>query len=305
MADIIFEDNQVVVAVKPPNMLSQADDTGDTDILSEIKEHIKREYHKPGNVYIGLVHRLDRPVGGLMVFARNSKSAARLSAQLQEHEMGREYLCVAAGKTEDEFTLTDYLVMDRIRNRMVVCAADEKEGQLAVLHGRCIARREGLELCTIKLETGRKHQIRAQMSNIGAPLWGDNRYGNGIPGQQIALWGYKLSFIHPVSREVMVFHSMPEGGIWSVFADMLTVPEDLERKSSPRDINLSDEAAERISRYEKPPVERTAAQRRTRTGEDRPRLRAAMRGQNRVTREEIMSQRPGISLEDAEPAGDN
>ena len=127
MPDILYEDNHVLVAVKPPNMLSQADHTQDTDILTLLKEYIREKYHKPGNVYLGLVHRLDRPVGGLMVFARTSKAAGRLSAQMREHDMGREYLCVAVGEAPDTFTLTDYLIHDEIRNREVVCEADEKE----------------------------------------------------------------------------------------------------------------------------------------------------------------------------------
>ena len=107
--DVQYEDNHVIVAVKPPNMLSQADKTGDTDILSQLKEYIKIKYNKPGAVYLGLVHRLDRPVGGLMVFARTSKAASRLSAQMREHEMGREYLCVVEGRVKDRFTCIDYL----------------------------------------------------------------------------------------------------------------------------------------------------------------------------------------------------
>ena len=165
MADsILYEDNHVLVAVKPPNMLSQADSTRDPDILTLLKEYLREKYHKPGNVYLGLVHRLDRPVGGLMVFARTSKAAARLDAQMREHQMGRQYLCVADGEVENEFTLTDYLIHDEIKNREVVCEADVKGGKLAILHGRCIDRRDGTALCAIRLETGRKHQIRAQMS---------------------------------------------------------------------------------------------------------------------------------------------
>ena len=221
MPEILYEDNHLLVAVKPPNMLSQADKTGDTDILTVLKAYIKEKYQKPGNVYLGLVHRLDRPVGGLMVFARTGKAASRLSAQLQAHDMGREYLCVVTGDVKDDFTLTDYLIKDEVRNRVEVCSADQKGAQLAILHGHCIDRRQGTALCSIRLETGRSHQIRVQMSNIGAPLWGDNRYGSGIPGQQIALWGYKLTVEHPVSHEVCTWYSMPYGSIWSVYEDLL------------------------------------------------------------------------------------
>ena len=247
--NILYEDNHVLVAVKPPNMLSQGDSTGDTDLLTLLKEYLKQEYQKPGNVYLGLVHRLDRPVGGLMVFARTSKAAARLSEQMRRHEMGREYLCIVNGAPEDTFTLEDYLWKDPIRNRVVVCEADQKGSQLAVLHGRCLARREGTALCAIRLETGRKHQIRAQMSHAGLPLWGDNRYGGGIPGQQIALWGYKLTFLHPTTRRIMRFFSMPEGNVWSLYGDILTVPENTEEPENPREIHLSDQVIRAIRGY--------------------------------------------------------
>ena len=255
MPDILYEDNHVLVAVKPPNMLSQADRTGDMDLLSLLKDYIREKYHKPGNVYLGLVHRLDRPVGGLMVFARTSKAAGRLSAQMREHDMGREYLCVAVGEAQDTFTLTDYLNHDEIRNREVVCEADEKGSKLAILHGRCIDRREGTSLVAIRLETGRKHQIRAQMSNAGLPLWGDNRYGEGMTGQQIALWGYKLTFEHPVSHEKMTFHAMPDGNIWNLYADQLMIPEDIDEKREPDQIHIQEEVVQKLEEFDKyPPV---------------------------------------------------
>ncbi|MGN0778503.1 MAG: RluA family pseudouridine synthase [Aristaeellaceae bacterium] len=221
MPNIIYEDNQVIVAVKPPNMLSQADKTGDVDILTLLKAYVKEKYHKPGLVYLGLVHRLDRPVGGLMVFARTSKAASRLSQQMQQHDMGREYLCVVTGEVKDSFTLVDYLVKDERLNKVHVCEADVKGAQEAILHGECIARRQGTALCSIELETGRNHQIRVQMAHMGAPLWGDNRYGKGIPGQQIALWGYKLTFEHPTTHEIMTFYDVPYGSVWSMYQDLL------------------------------------------------------------------------------------
>lgn len=221
MANVVYEDNHVLVAVKPPNMLSQADKTGDSDILSVLKEYVKVKYNKPGKVYLGLVHRLDRPVGGLMVFARTSKAAARLSQQMQQHLMGREYLCVVTGDVKDSFTLQDYLIKNEKLNKVSVCEADVKGAQLAILHGECIARRNGTALCAIRLETGRNHQIRVQMANAGAPLWGDNRYGQGIPGQQIALWGYKLTFEHPTTHEIMTFYDCPYGSVWAQYEDLL------------------------------------------------------------------------------------
>ena len=221
MIDILYEDNHILVAVKPPNMLSQADETGDTDILTYLKADLKERYHKPGGVYLGLVHRLDRPVGGLMVFARTSKAAARLSAELQKHDMGREYICIVEGTPPPSFSFIDYLIKDPHLNRVTVCSADDRRAKEALLHGRTLASRSGTSLCSIRLETGRNHQIRVQMSHAGHPLWGDNRYGHGIPGQQIALWGYRLKVTHPVSHEFMSFMSMPRGGIWLSYQDIL------------------------------------------------------------------------------------
>ena len=222
MINIVYEDNHVIVAVKPPNMLSQADKTKDADILSLVKDYIKVKYNKPGNVYVGLVHRLDRPVGGLMVFARTSKAAARLSAQMREHEMGREYLCVTEGQVKDKFTLINYLIQNERLNRVMVCDADERGAQEAILHGHCIGRKNGTSLCSLRLDTGRKHQIRVQRKEMGAPLWGDHRYGHGIPGQQIALWGYKLTFEHPTTKNIMTFQHLPCGSVWNTYADELT-----------------------------------------------------------------------------------
>ena len=215
MVKIVYEDNHVIVAVKPPNMLSQADRTGDPDILTDLKEYIRLKYNKPGNVYLGLVHRLDRPVGGLMVFARTSKAASRLSAQLRVHNFGRDYLCVAEGTVRDHFTLQNYLIENERLGRMVVCDADDRGAKHAVLHGWKIASRNGTSLCRIELETGRKHQIRVQMREQGAPLWGDHRYGNAVQGQQIALWGYQLTIIHPTTKKKMVFQDLPCGSIWN------------------------------------------------------------------------------------------
>ena len=221
MPNIVYEDNQVIVAVKPPNMLSQADRTGDTDILTVLKEYVKEKYNKPGRVYLGLVHRLDRPVGGLMVFARTSKAAARLSQQMQQHLMGREYLCVVTGEVKDAFTLIDYLIKDERLNKVTVCEADVKGAQQAVLKGECIARRQGTALCAIRLETGRNHQIRVQMAHIGARLGGGDRYGKGLPRRQLAVGGYERTFEHPTTHEIMTFYDAPYGSVWSLYHDEL------------------------------------------------------------------------------------
>lgn len=221
MTKVLYEDNHVLVALKPPNMLSQADQTGDTDILSELKEYIRVKYQKPGAVYLGLVHRLDRPVGGLMVFARTSKAAARLSAQMQKHEIGREYVCVCEGTIDAPFTLVDYLVKDSRLNRVSVTTPGAPGAQKAILHGTPIAHSENTTLVAIRLETGRNHQIRVQMAHSGHPLWGDNRYGHGKPGQQIALWGYRLTVEHPTTHQRLMFENLPTGGAWTPYAQAL------------------------------------------------------------------------------------
>lgn len=216
---ILYEDNHVIVAIKPPNLLTQSDATGDESLLEQVKEYVKDAYNKPGEAYIGLVHRMDRPVGGLLCFARTSKAASRLSEQVRVHELNRQYVCIVEGDAPDHFTYVDYLIKDEEHNRVAVLPSYLKmQGKEAILHGRTIARRDGLSLAAIQLETGRAHQIRVQMQSHGYPLWGDNRYGHGKRGQQIALWGFRLSFEHPVSREHMLFIApTPEARPWLLF----------------------------------------------------------------------------------------
>lgn len=203
---ILYEDNQVVVALKAPNLLAQGDATGDPDLLSQIKAYIKEKYNKPGEAFIGLVHRIDRPVGGLLVFARTSKAASRLSDQVRTHALRREYVCVCEGETPDRFTLSDYLQKDENANMVRVLPEYLKaQGKLAVLHGRTVSCKDDRSLVAIRLETGRAHQIRVQMQHAGHPLLGDSRYGAGKPGQQIALYGIRLAFEHPTTHEKMIF----------------------------------------------------------------------------------------------------
>ena len=216
---IAYEDNHVIVAVKQPNQLTQSDATGDGDLLSQIKEYVRVKYEKPGEAYVGLVHRMDRPVGGLLVFARTSKAASRLSEQVRTHELNRQYVCVVEGDAPDQFTYVDYLQKDEAHNMVRVLPPYLKlQGKEAILHGRTIARRQGLSLVAIQLETGRAHQIRVQMQHAGFPLWGDHRYGHGKRGQQIALWGMRLSFTHPTTRDQMMFIApVPECEPWLLF----------------------------------------------------------------------------------------
>ena len=226
--DIRYEDNHVLVAVKPPNLLSQADDTGDPDLLSELKELIRIRDRKPGGAYLGLVHRLDRPVGGLMVFAKTSKAAARLAEQLRRHDLGRQYVCVTRNSGPDSLQLTDWLLKDGSRNQVSVVPAGLPGAKEARLQARRLDAREGTCLWAVTLQTGRSHQIRVQMAHAGFPLWGDARYGGGKPGQQIALWGWRLAFEHPTTHQILCFTSLPRGGAWESYADALRLAERTE-----------------------------------------------------------------------------
>ncbi len=221
MCNVVYEDNHLLVVIKPPNLLTQADATGDDDLLSRMKAYIKEKYQKPGDVYLGLVHRMDRPVGGLICLARTSKAAARLSRQVSTHEMGREYLAVAEGALPDSGTLRDFLFKDEARNMVSTVPEGTPGSQLAVLHFDCLVKAPEASLCRIRLETGRAHQIRVQFAASGHPLLFDARYGHGVPGKQIALWGAKLTLTHPTLNKEMTFFSRPQGEPWELYASAI------------------------------------------------------------------------------------
>lgn len=205
--DIVFEDNHVLVIVKPPNLLSQRDNTGDISIVDIYTKYIKEKYNKLGNVYLGLVHRLDRPVGGLMVLAKTSKAASRLSASLQKQELKRSYLAIVEGDIQSQ-DLVNYLLQDKFGN-IVNSSKEDSSAKYASLRVEKLAYRDNKSLCKIMLNTGRKHQIRAQLSIAGFPILYDMRYGRGIAGKQIALWGAWINFVHPTTKQNMSFHSVP------------------------------------------------------------------------------------------------
>ena len=206
---VLYEDNHLLVVVKPPNLPVQADSSGDDDLLSIMKGYIGNKYQKPGNVYLGLVHRLDRPVGGVMVLARTSKAAARLSAAFAAHEQDKRYLAVLQGTMTGERTLEDALAKDPRTGMVRVVAPEAPGARLARLRTRPLAAREGLTLSEVTLYTGRAHQIRVQHAHAGHPLYGDMRYGHGVPGRQIALWAYYLELEHPTRHEMLSFTAAP------------------------------------------------------------------------------------------------
>lgn len=200
--NIIFEDNHVLVVEKPINIPTQEDNSKDKDLLNILKDYIKEKYNKPGNVYLGLVHRLDRPVGGVMVFAKTSKAASRLSEQVRKNEFNKIYNAVCIGNLKEKDRLEDKLLKDTKRNIVKV----DENGKQAILNYKKLNKKENLTLVEIKLETGRSHQIRVQMSHNKTPLYGDQKYNKDSKvGQQLALFAKKLEFYHPTTKELMSF----------------------------------------------------------------------------------------------------
>ena len=214
---VLYEDNHVIVVVKEKNVLSQADNTHDIDMLTIIKKYLKEKYNKPGNVYLGLVHRLDRPVSGIMVFAKTSKAASRLSDQVRKKEIKKTYMAVVKGiikKNEDTFV--DYLL--KLDNGNTIVTTKEK-GKESVLTYKVLKRNyeKNETLVSSDLKTGRHHQIRVQFASRGYPLCGDQREGKSDK-TQIALCAYKLEFIHPTTKQLMKFEiEKPLDTYWTDF----------------------------------------------------------------------------------------
>lgn len=206
--EILYEDNQIIVVNKPENILSQSDNTNDLDMLTILKDYIKKKYNKPGNVYLGLVHRLDRPTSGVMVFARTSKAAKRLSEDIKNHRFVKKYLAVVHGILDKkEGKLEDYLIKDETKKMSFV--TDSSKGKYASLEYKVLNSFSNKSLVDILLLTGRHHQIRVQFKNINHPLVGDQKYGHD-DSKSLMLCAYHLEFYHPVSKEKMIFEKIPD-----------------------------------------------------------------------------------------------
>ena len=205
--NVLYEDNHIIVVLKPINVLSQADITNDLDMLSLVKSYVKEKHNKPGNVYIGLVHRLDRMTSGVMVFARTSKAASRLNEQIRNNEFRKKYLALVEGITLDEGEFIDYLSKDEKEVKSFV-VKDKNLGKLSKLKFKTQKKGKNQSLVDIELITGRHHQIRVQFSSHGHPLVGDVLYGSKIK-KNIKLCAYYLSFLHPISKEKMEFIKYP------------------------------------------------------------------------------------------------
>lgn len=218
--NVIYEDNHIIAVEKPVNVPSQADNTGDKDMLTMVKEYLKEKYNKQGNVYVGLVHRLDRPVGGIMIFAKTSKAASRLSESIRTKDFKKTYLAVVNGHLQNGI-LEDYLYKDKALNTTKVVNKEKHGAKYAKLSYEVLEEKDGLSLVKINLETGRHHQIRVQFARKGNSLYGDQKYGNGPKNAQVALWAYKVEFKHPVRDEKITLECKPKRiGIWEKFENI-------------------------------------------------------------------------------------
>lgn len=218
---ILYEDNHLLFVEKPVNMPVQEDASKDLDLLNVVKKDLKERYQKPGNVYAGLVHRLDRPVGGVMVFAKTSKAASRLSNSIRQQKIEKKYLAVVRGVPEKSSArLEDYLIKNNRRNIVYTTRKENKNAKKALLDYHVLDSNKDLSLLDIRLHTGRPHQIRVQLASRGFPLYGDQKYGEEVnkPGEQIALWSSELAVEHPTKKEeVRITNLPPKVYPWNLF----------------------------------------------------------------------------------------
>ncbi|MDE7168172.1 MAG: RluA family pseudouridine synthase [Clostridia bacterium] len=218
---ILYEDNHVIVVLKPQMVACCPDESGDYNLFDCVKDYLKEAYNKPGNAFLGLVHRLDRPTGGVMVFAKTSKAAARLSEQMKNGGFEKKYYAVLCGTpSKKKAVLENYLRKNSINNTVYVCTQTEEGAKFASLEYEIKEEKAGLSLAEITLHTGRTHQIRVQTASINCPVYGDMRYGGdkAVKGK-LALWAYSLRFKHPTTGESLKFMIEPpkEETPWKLF----------------------------------------------------------------------------------------
>lgn len=219
--DVVYEDNHLIIVNKSSSEIVQGDKTGDKPLSEMVKEYIKQKYHKPGNVFLGVVHRLDRPVSGLVVFARTSKALARLNEMFRTKEVHKTYWAIVGNcPPTEEGELVHWLVRNEKQNKSYAYDKEKPEAKKAVLDYKLIGRSERYFLLEVDLKTGRHHQIRCQLAKMGCPIKGDLKYGSprSNPDGSICLHARRVRFVHPVSKqEIDVTAPVPEGNLWHSF----------------------------------------------------------------------------------------
>lgn len=221
---IVYEDNHIIVVNKTASEIVQGDKTGDEPLSERLKSYLKVKYNKPGNVFIGVTHRLDRPVSGLVVFAKTSKALSRLNAMFQTKEVKKTYWAiVTAAPPQEEGELMHYLVRNEKQNKSYAYDRERPESKQAILHYRLLAHSERYWLLEVDLQTGRHHQIRCQLAKMGCPIKGDLKYGapRSNSDASICLHARQIRFIHPVSKEMINLTApLPDGNLWAAFKQL-------------------------------------------------------------------------------------
>ena len=212
---ILYEDNHLLALLKPAGMLTMGDDTGDETMVDVAREYLRVKYNKPGNVFVGVVHRLDRPVSGVLLFARTSKAAARLSDQFRRGVVKKLYHAVVEGSPPDAAgTLVDWLLKDRQQNLVACVSENTPGGQKSILNYRVTSRESGRTHLEIEPLTGRSHQIRVQLASAGAPIIGDVKYGSRVKkGGRILLHAKSLEFDHPTKKDRVRIEAETDGDL--------------------------------------------------------------------------------------------
>ena len=221
---VIYEDNHIIIVNKSSSEIVQGDKTGDTPLSEIVKQYLKEKYNKPGNVFLGVVHRLDRPVSGVVLFAKTSKALPRLNEMFRDGEVKKTYWAIVKNCPEEpEAELTNYLVRNEKQNKSYAYDKEVKDSKKAILGYKLIGHSQNYYLLEVNLKTGRHHQIRCQLSKMGSPIKGDLKYGSARsnPDGSISLHARKISFIHPVSKELIEVEApLPDDNLWQGF-DMI------------------------------------------------------------------------------------
>ncbi len=219
--EVLYEDNHIIIINKSPKEIVQGDKTGDKPLSDMVKDYLKKKYNKPGNVFCGVVHRLDRPTSGIVVFAKTSKALTRLNEMFKKGEIDKTYWAIVKDvPPQNEGVLVHYVIKNEKNNKSTAYDTEKPHTQKAVLHYKLIGRSQKYYLLEVKIETGRHHQIRCQLAKIGLPIRGDLKYGaqRSNPDGSISLHARNISFVHPVSKQIInITAPVPDDPLWKAF----------------------------------------------------------------------------------------